>query len=69
MRIRSREEREIEEAVQDTIMYGKIAGHLSGPNSRPGEAIKAMPEKIRERLRKVKPHHLQDTCLARRSYD
>jgi hypothetical protein len=64
-RFRSKEEREIEEAVQSTIMYANFAGHLQGPHSKPGEAVKAMPEETRELLRKVKPEHLQDTYMTR----
>lgn len=65
MRVRSKTEKAVEEAVQDAIIYGRIAGHLQGPDSKPGEAIKAMPEETRELLQKAKPHHLQDTCMTR----
>lgn len=57
MRVRDQEEREIEQAVQDTILYANVAAHLNGPNSKPGEAVKAMPEETRE--------HLRDTYMTR----
>jgi len=50
MRVRSKTEKAVEEAVQDAIIYGRVAGHLQGPDSKPGEAIKAMPEETRNLL-------------------
>ena len=64
--IRSKEDRKITQAVQDTILYSQTAGHLNGPNSKPSEAIKAMPEERRKFLEQVKQKHVQDTVFARK---
>jgi len=69
MRVRSQEEHEVEKAVQSTIIYANFAAHLNGPNSKPGEAVKAMPERTRELLQKTKSHHLRDTCMTRQYED
>lgn len=42
------------------MTYSHVAAFLNGPNSKPGEAVKAMPEETREKLGDLKTRHVQN---------
>lgn len=60
--VRSKKDREITKAVEETITYAHVAAHLQDPagEGTPGEAIKKMPKETREKLKKAKAKHFQE---------